>query len=214
MFVGFGTLVNTALILLGSAVGLYAKRYIPERFKNGITHAIGVFTILLGIKLLTENKPEILKIFFLLLFGSGIGHILRLEERMERLQGEKKSGFLTASLLFTIGPMTFMGCFLEANKKDSSLLLSKALMDGISSTILSSVFGRGVLFSAFYVLAFQGTLTFGFYLLGKFVGDQSVANTLFLGGGLLIVLGLKIFGLLEQVRLINLLPSLLLSLTV
>ncbi|WP_448583340.1 DUF554 family protein [Thermocrinis sp.] len=214
MFVGFGTLVNAVLILVGSTLGLYAKRYIPERLKNGITHAIGVFTILLGIKLLIENRPEILKIFFLLIFGGGIGYMLRLEERIEKLSGEKKSGFLTASLLFTIGPMTFMGCFLEATKGDSSLLVSKAFMDGISSTILSSIFGKGVLLSTFYVLVFQGALTLGFYFLGDFVKPQSTANALFLGGGLLVVLGLKILELLNHVKLINFLPSLLLSLAV
>jgi len=214
MFIGFGTLVNAVLILVGSILGAHTKRFIPETLKNGITHAIGVFTILLGVKLLIENKPEMLKIFFLLILGGGIGYMLRLEERMENLSGEKKSGFLTASLLFTIGPMTFMGCFLEATKGDSSLLLSKAFMDGVSSTILSSIFGKGVLLSAFYVLIFQGALTFGFYLLGDTVKAQSTSNALFLGGGFLIVLGMKILGLLEHVKLINFLPSLLLSLVV
>ena len=213
MFVGFGTLVNTLLILLGSTLGLYAKKYVPEVLRNGIIHAIGIFTILLGVKLLIENKPEILKVFFLLILGGGLGYMLRLEERLEGLL-EKHSGFLTASLLFTVGPMTFMGCLLEATKSDSSLLLSKAFMDGISSIILSGIFGKSVMFSALYVLAFQGALTLGFYTFGDFIGANAIANALFIGGGLMIVLGLKILGMFEHVKLTNLLPSLLLSLLV
>ncbi|WP_448587505.1 DUF554 family protein [Thermocrinis sp.] len=214
MFVGFGTLANGALILLGSAIGLRFRRYIPESLNTGITHSIGIFTIILGIKLLVENKPEMLKLFFFLVLGGALGYSLRLEEKIEKLSGERQSGFLSASLLFTVGPMTFMGCLLEATKGDSSLLLSKAFMDGVSSTILSSIFGKGVLFSALYVLAFQGFLTFGFYFLGDFIKAQSMANALFLGGGFLVMLGFKILGLFEQVKLINLLPSLLLCLVV
>ena len=213
MFVGFGTCINAFLILLGSTLGLYAKKYVPEVLRKGIIHAIGIFTIILGVKLLIENKPEILKVFFLLILGGGLGYMLRLEERLEGLS-EKHSGFLTASLLFTVGPMTFMGCLLEATKSDSSLLLSKALMDGTSSIILSGVFGKSVIFSAFYVLAFQGALTLGFYALGDFIGANAIANALFIGGGLLIALGLKILGMLEHVKLTNLFPSLLLSLLV
>jgi len=93
-------------------------------------------------------------------------------------------------------------------------LLSKAFMDGISSTLLSATFGRGVLFSAFYVLFFQLFLTFAFYFFGNFISPQAMANTLFLGGGLMLALGLKILGLLEEVKLLNLMPSLLLSVVV
>ena len=167
----------------------------------------------MGVKLLVENKPEILKVFFLLIIGGGLGYMLRLEERLEGLS-EKHSGFLTASLLFTVGPMTFMGYLLEATKSDSSLLLSKAFMDGISSIILSGIFGKSVIFSALYVLAFQGALTLSFYALGDFIGTNAVANALFIGGGLLIMLGLKILGILEHIKLTSFLPSLLLSLLV
>jgi uncharacterized membrane protein YqgA involved in biofilm formation len=212
MFLGFGTVVNFGLVLLGSSFGLWARRGIPERLRVGVMHAIGIFTLLLGVKLLVENKPETIKVFFLLVFGGGLGYLLSLEERLERLsQGFRGSGFLTASLLFTVGPLTFTGCLLEAVKGDSGLLLSKAFMDGISSTLLSATFGKGVLFSAFYVLFFQLSLTFAFYFFGNFISPQAMANTLFLGGGLMLALGLKILGLLEEAKPLNLMPSLLLS---
>jgi hypothetical protein len=156
MFLGVGMIVNFGLVLLGSSFGLWARRSIPESLRVGVMHAIGIFTLLLGVKLLVENKPETIKVFFLLVLGGAIGYWLSLEERLERLsQGFRSSGFLTASLLFTAGPLTFTGCLLEAVRGDSGLLLSKAFMDGISSILLSATFGKGVLFSAFYVLFFS-----------------------------------------------------------
>ncbi len=212
MFLGFGTLVNFGLVLLGSSFGLLLKKGIPKGLREGIMHAIGVFTLLLAVKLLVENKPETIKVFFLLVVGGGLGYWLSLEERLEKLSQNLGSfGFLTASLLFTVGPITFTGCLLEAVKGDSGLLLSKAVMDGISSTFLSSTLGKGVLFSAFYVLFFQASLTFAFYFFGNFISPQAMANTLFVGGGLMLVLGLKILGLLREVKPLNLMPSMLLS---
>jgi Uncharacterized membrane protein, possible Na+ channel or pump len=72
MFLGFGTVVNFGLVLLGSSFGLWARRGIPERLRVGVMHAIGIFTLLLGVKLLVENKPETIKVFFLLVLGAGL----------------------------------------------------------------------------------------------------------------------------------------------
>jgi len=108
--------------------------------------------------------------------------------------------------------MTLVGCILEGTKGDSNLILSKAFMDGFSSIILSSSLGKGVVFSALYVLLFQGSITLLAYFYGDFLKDQALSNTLFIGGGLMVLTSLKIFGLLENIRLLNLMPSLLLAL--
>ncbi|SNZ16404.1 DUF554 domain-containing protein [Hydrogenobacter hydrogenophilus] len=216
MFPGFGTLVNASLIVVGSFLGIKAQRYIPCSIKEGTMNAIGLFTLMLGIKLLYENRPETLKVFFLLMVGSIFGHGIKLEERLHRLLkgSESTKGFITASLLFTVGPMTLLGCILEGSKADSSLLLSKAFMDGFSSIILASSMGKGVAFSALFVLVFQGTLTLLAFYLGGFISQSSMANTLFIGGGLIILTSAKIFGLLEKVKLLNMVPSLVISLFV
>jgi uncharacterized membrane protein YqgA involved in biofilm formation len=216
MFPGFGTLVNASLIVVGSFLGIKAQRYIPHSIKEGTINAIGLFTLILGIKLLYENRPETLKVFFLLTFGSILGHLIKLEEKLQELLkgNESTKGFISASLLFTVGPMTLLGCILEGSKADSSLLLSKAFMDGFSSVILASSMGKGVAFSALFVLVFQGMLTFLAFYLGSFISQSSMANTLFIGGGLIILTSAKIFGLLDRVKLLNIFPSLVISLFV
>ncbi len=215
MFPGFGTLVNFFLVIAGSLLGLKGARFINPRIKEGVTHAIALFTLLIGVKLMVENEPETLKVFFILLLGTAIGYVLDLEGRIERLSGEGKdftNAFITSSVLFTVGPMTLLGCILEGTKGDSSLILSKATMDGFSSIILASSLGKGVLFSAFFVLLFQGSITMLAYFFGEFIEKQAMANSLFIGGGIMVIISLKLWGLLREVRSVNLLVPLIASL--
>lgn len=217
MFPGFGTLVNFFLVLIGSALGLKGARFINPSLREGVVHGIGLFTFLLGVKLILENKPETLKVFFIILIGTAIAYLIDLEGRLESLIGEGKDttgAFVSASVLFTVGPMTLLGCILEGTKGDSTLLLSKATMDGVSSVILASSLGKGVLFSAFFVLVFQGSLTLLAYFFGNFLSPQSMANSLFIGGGIMIVIALKLWGLLKEVKSVNLLFPLIIALFV
>ncbi|RMH81269.1 MAG: DUF554 domain-containing protein [Acidobacteria bacterium] len=215
MFPGFGTLVNAGLVLFGATLGLRGSRLLPSGLHQPIMHAIGLFTLLLGLRLVYENKPELLKVFFILVVGGAVGGLLRLEERASELysgESDFAKGFVSASLLFTVGPMTLMGCILEGTKGDSSLLISKAFMDGFSSVVLASTLGKGVLFSSIYVLFFQGSITLVAYFFGDLIERQSMNNALFLGGGLMVLTALRIWGLLEHVKTLNLMPALIIAL--
>ncbi len=217
MFPGFGTLVNFLLVILGSLLGLKGARYINPKLKEGVIHGIGLFTFLLGGKLILENKPETLKVFFIILVGTAIGYLLDLEGKVEAVSkggSDFTSALVTSSVLFTVGPMTLLGCILEGTKGDSSLILSKATMDGFSSLILASSLGRGVLFSAFFVLIFQGGITLLAFFFGEFLDPQSMANSLFIGGGIMVVIALKLWGLLKEVKSVNLLLPLIIALFV
>ncbi len=215
MFPGFGTLVNFTLVLAGSFIGLRGARFINPRLREGVVHGIGLFTLLLGVKLLLENRPETLKVFFIILFGTALGYLMDLEGKVEELsQGGKDftNALITSSVLFTVGPMTLLGCILEGTKGDSSLILSKAVMDGFSSIILASSLGRGVLFSAFFLLVFQGGITMLAFLFGEFIDPQSMKNSLFIGGGIMAIIALKLWGLLAEVKSVNFLIPLILAL--
>ncbi|HAV40217.1 MAG TPA: DUF554 domain-containing protein, partial [Aquificaceae bacterium] len=66
MFPTFGTLVNASLVVAGSFIGLRFSHLLPQSLRTSIMWGIGLFTLLLGIRLISENKPEMLKVFFLL----------------------------------------------------------------------------------------------------------------------------------------------------
>ncbi|HIC97887.1 MAG TPA: DUF554 domain-containing protein [Aquificaceae bacterium] len=215
MFPGFGTLVNFLLVLMGSYAGLRGARFINPRLREGVVHGIALFTLLLGANLIRENEPDTLKVFLILLFGTAIGYALDLEGALEKAfrsdRGSVKA-FVTSSVLFTVGPMTLLGCILEGTKGDSSLLLSKAAMDGFSSIILASSLGRGVMFSAPFILLFQGSITALAFFFGDFIDPSSMSNSLFIGGGIMILIALKLWGLLQQIKSVNFLIPLILAL--
>lgn len=215
MFPGFGTLVNVGLVLIGSYLGIKGARFINPKLRTGIIHGIGLFTLILGARLIVDNRPETLKVFLILLFGTAIGYIIDLEGRIENLskgRSEVARGFMTASILFTVGPMTLLGCILEGTKGDSSLILSKATMDGLSSVILASALGSGVMLSSIFVLLFQGSITLLAFFFGEFLEPQAMANSLFIGGGIMILIALKLWGLLGEVKSVNFLVPLVIAL--
>ncbi len=217
MPVGTGTLINFLLVLLGSYLGIKFGSFIPNRVREAIVHAVALFTILLGIHLIIDHKAQMIKVFSLLMVGTFLGYSLRLEERLETLVSNSKNfvgAFVTASAIFSIGPMTLMGCILEATKGDSSLLISKGFMDGITSVFLASLMGKGVMASSIFVLLYQGSITALAYFFGEFLNQSSLSNAMFIGGGILIVIGFQMLGMMKEIKTLNIFPAFLIAIFV
>ena len=212
-----GTLVNTAAVILGSLIGLAVGSRLPEKVKQMVMNGLGLCTLLIGFKMAFKGE-QILLIIGSLVLGGIIGELLDIEGWLERL-GEKikkrvKSesgnfvvGFVTASLVFCVGPMTVVGSIEDGIRGDASILYAKSVLDGFASIAFASGLGIGVLFSAVTVLVYQGLLT----LLGQklsFLLNQHVLNELTATGGLMIVgIGLLLLDI-KKVRVGNFLPAL------
>jgi len=212
-----GTLVNTGTVILGSLIGLAVGSRLPEKVKQIVMNGLGLCTLLIGFKMAFKGE-QILLIIGSLVLGGIIGEFLNIEGWLERL-GEKikkrvKSesgnfvvGFVTASLVFCVGPMTVVGSIEDGIRGDASILYAKSVLDGFASIAFASGLGVGVLFSAATVLVYQGLLT----LLGQklsFLLNQHVLNELTATGGLMIVgIGLLLLDI-KKVRVGNFLPAL------
>ncbi len=212
-----GTLVNTGTVILGSLIGLAVGSRLPEKVKQIVMNGLGLCTLLIGFKMAFKGE-QILLIIGSLVLGGIIGEFLNIEGWLERL-GEKikkrvKSesgnfviGFVTASLVFCVGPMTVVGSIEDGIRGDASILYAKSVLDGFASIAFASGLGVGVLFSAVTVLVYQGLLT----LLGQklsFLLNQHVLNELTATGGLMIVgIGLLLLDI-KKVRVGNFLPAL------
>ena len=212
-----GTLVNTGTVILGSLIGLAVGSRLPEKVKQIVMNGLGLCTLLIGFKMAFKGE-QILLIIGSLVLGGIIGEFLNIEGWLERL-GEKikkrvKSesgnfviGFVTASLVFCVGPMTVVGSIEDGIRGDASILYAKSVLDGFASIAFASGLGIGVLFSAVTVLVYQGLLT----LLGQklsFLLNQHVLNELTATGGLMIVgIGLLLLDI-KKVRVGNFLPAL------
>jgi uncharacterized membrane protein YqgA involved in biofilm formation len=212
-----GTLVNIATVVAGSLIGLAVGDRLPPKIKSSVLNALGLVTLWIGVTMVIDGTRP-LAIVGSIIAGGVIGELLDIEGRLERFAGWLKSrtassatgfvtGFVTASLLFCVGPMTVVGSIQEGTVGDATLLLTKAVMDGFAAIALSATTGIGVLFAAITVLVVQGGLT----LLGGWMAVLTVPealNQLSCVGGLIILgLGLRLLDI-KNIPVANYLPAL------
>ncbi len=234
--IGTGTLINVITVLVGGTLGILLGTRLPERMRETIMHGLGLLTTIIGLQLSLETE-QVLIVLASLLLGGIAGEWLRIEGRINQLgrwlEGRTSGGndppapdetqdvvrsgaskfshaFLTASLLFCVGPMTILGSIQDGLAGDYTLLAVKAVMDGFAALAFASTLGPGVLFSALTVLVYQGALTLGAGLASAMLTDPMVAEMTATGGALMLALGL---GLLEikQIRAGNLLPAIVIA---
>lgn len=218
-----GVIVNTAAVLVGSALGLLCKKGISERFTNAILTGIGLCTVYMGISGALQGENTLILILSIVL-GAITGTLLDIDHNIsrlgKRLSRQKDSqqdiherssfaeGFVTACLMFCIGSMTIVGSFNAGLTGDQEMLFTKSLLDFISSIVLSVSLGIGVLFSAIFVLVFQGALVLLAGILQPVLTGAAVAEIICVGSVMMIALGFNIMGI-TKIKTANYLPALL-----
>lgn len=221
-----GTLVNVATVIAGSLLGLAVRGRLPDRVATVLLQAIGLVTLFIGFTNASDltrvaTPPGIVLGLVALAAGAALGEGWRLGDRIEglghvlkrRLRGRGRftEGFVAASLLFCVGPMTLVGSLQNGLVGDASLLLLKATLDGISAIALAATFGFGVLASALVVLVLQGGLALGAGAVAAWLPDPAVDPRVLLVngvGGLMIVgLGLTLLDV-RRVAVAAMLPAL------
>jgi hypothetical protein len=212
-----GTLVNTGTVIAGSLIGLAIGDRLPERIKSSVLTALGLITLWIGITMVIRGTRPLV-IVASLIAGGVIGELLALERRIESVgawlkvrsgsgSGGFVRGYVTASLLFCVGPMTVVGSIQDGTTGDATLLLTKSVMDGFAAVALAATTGVGVLFSAITVFIIQGGLT----ILGRWLAALTVPAALdqlsCVGGLIIMGLGFRLLGL-KDVPVANYLPAL------
>ena len=224
-----GTLLNIGTIIAGSLVGLLFGARLPERVRDSVLSVLGVFTMAIGVNLFlrgmgSEGENPLIPLVSLLL-GVILGEWARLETRLESLgawlqeslasgrdaqAGANRfiQGFVSASLLFCIGPMTILGAIQDGLSGDYELLAIKSVLDGFASLALASTFGIGVLFSILVVVVYQGGISLGAAQLQAVLTGPMLAELSVVGGVLLLGLALSTLLKIKEIRTANLLPAL------
>ncbi len=220
--VGLGTLINTATVLVGGAVGLAVGDRIPERVRVIVVQVIGLDTIGLGLgdALKTHNM-----VFPLLgmVVGAVIGELLRIEDRLEQIgevirkrfarrqdPGKFVTGFVTATLLFCIGPLTILGAIQDASGATPQLYIIKGTLDGFMNVIFGAVHGLGAVFSACSVFVVQGVLTLFGTRLDALLNDRMRIELFAAGGFAVLAIGINLLDI-KKIRLGSLLPGLIVT---
>lgn len=218
-----GTILNVTAVLVGSTLGLLVGARIPERMRTTIMQGLGLVVLLIGFDMAFETS-NVLIVLGCIALGAITGEWIDIEARLERLGrliearssrlrsgGGKPEhfvrGFVTASLVYCVGPMTIIGSFQDGLTGDFSTLAVKSMLDGISSIVFAASLGVGVLCSALTVLVYQGALTASAGLLRSFVTDPMITEMTAVGGVLIVGIGINLLDL-AQIRVANLLPAL------
>lgn len=214
----FAVLVNTLAVIVGSTVGLILKKGIPEKMKDIIMKGVGLCTIYIGITGTLKGENTLVLILSIVL-GAVIGQGVDLDDKLNRFAqklenrfkkpGDKTSiaeGFIAASLLFCIGAMTIVGSLQAGLTGDMEMLLTKSALDLISSCVFASALGVGVLFSAVFVLGFQGAIVLLAQYMAPFLSDYVIAEMTCSGSILIMALGLNILGV-TQLKVMNYIPA-------
>ena len=227
-----GTLLNVATVLIGTTIGLLAGARVPPRMQESLVTGTGFFTVVLGVSMAlriftdpTAPAGQALAILAALLVGVAVGELLRIHDGLEWLGGwfqrrlargeeERPSrvaeGFITASLVFCVGPLTILGSIQNGLSGDTTLLATKSLLDGITSIAFAAALGPGVYLSALTVLVVQGGLSGGAFLLTDVMDASTILAVTAVGGMILIGTALRLLDL-KAVRVANFLPALVLA---
>jgi len=217
-----GTFLNIATVLIGGALGLIFGARIPDKLKATVISGMGLFTMAMGLQMFLNTENPLI-VLGSLLIGTLLGEWWKIEDGLQNLgklleerfsrAGDDGSntfvrGFLTASLLFCVGPLTILGSIQDGLTGDYNLLAVKSVLDGFASLAFASTLGVGVMFSTIIILVYQGGISLLAAQLNSIV-TPSMMNELTATGGV-ILLGLAISSLLEikNIRVGNMLPGL------
>ena len=217
--IGTGTLINAGAIIAGSIVGVAIHSRLPQKIVNTIFQGMGLITVVIGISMALQSNNLII-IVLSIVAGIIIGEWIDIDRYLRRLGKTNRQedivvdntdrstqGFVTASMLFCVGTMAILGAIEDGMGKEPDLLITKSVMDGISSIAFAATFGIAILFSAFPVLIYQGLITIFAAFVMQFMNDTMIADLTAVGGILLIGLGINILKI-KEINVINMLPAL------
>ena len=230
--IGLGTLINTAAIVAGGAVGLAAGGLFRAEQQAAIGKACGVSTLFIAVAgamsgmlkiedgALTSGRAML--VVLCLALGTVFGELLGIEDAFERF-GEwlkKKTGneadggfvnaFVTASLTVSIGAMAIVGAIQDGVTGDWSTLAVKAVLDFIIVLVMASSMGKGCAFSAILVFMFEGSMTLLARLIAPVMTEAAIGNLSLIGSVLIFCVGVNlVWG--KKLRVANMLPAVLLA---
>ena len=233
MFPGFGTTLNILAIIIGSVIGILIGKKLSEKFRRLITDVLGCVTAISAADALssywdaslTQALPQggaILVVVFSLLIGAAIGSWLKIEESLEVFGVKLKSkfdkkeesnfveGFVSASLVFAIGPLAILGSISDGMGTGIDQLVLKSTLDGFTSIAFAASLGWGVALSSLPVGIYQFIWTAIGISLGAILADYQIAAMTAVGGVLLIGISLRLLRI-KDIAVANLLPAIALA---
>ena len=157
-----------------------------------------------------------------MLLGGLLGSALSLETRLDsfgenlrkRFRASQESpfveGFVSASLLFVIGPLAILGSVSDGMSQGIDQLILKSSLDFFAAMAFASTLGWGVAASAIPVAIYQGAWTILGLAIGSVLSQYQIDAMTIVGGLMLVSIGLGLLKI-KTMAVGNLLPALLVA---
>lgn len=220
-----GTLINVVTVIVGGLVGVVLGNRLPEKMRTTVLHGLGLITLTIGISMAITTGNILIPLFSILI-GGIVGEALRIEDGLERFglwcearfggrfsgAGNRfAEGFVTASLLFCVGPMAILGSIQDGLMGDYALLAVKSVMDMFAGMALAASCGPGVLLSAVTVFVYQGAISVAASMFGTALGGVTkttpwVIELTATGGVVILSIAFMLLDV-KRIRGANLLPA-------
>jgi uncharacterized membrane protein YqgA involved in biofilm formation len=231
---GIGTLINIVTVTAGGLAGVFIGHRFPERIRHTIMQGIGLTVIavaVVGFEPLLDADRGLRRAVILVAsvtLGAVVGELLRLEDRLngvgerlrrrfgvmegsdvEQIGGHSRfvEGFVVASTVFCVGPLTLLGAVEDGLGISVRLLAIKSTLDGITAIGFASVYGWGVLASLITIVVVQGGFTLFAILLDPALTNEVLAQLGVVGSLLVLGIGLRLLEI-KEIRVVNLSPAL------
>ena len=222
MFALSGTLLNVATVLVGGIIGTALGDRLPERLRGNVVRGVGLFTLAMGAKFAIDTS-NLLYILGSILIGGIAGSLWGVDRRLnavgDTLQrrfarpgktSTVSEAFVTASIVFCVGPLTFLGSIQNGLSGDASLLAIKSVLDGFTAIALAATLGWGVLLTIVVILVYQGGLALGASAFAGLLSELQLREMNAVGGLLILGVGLKLLGI-RDVTVADFLPAILVA---
>lgn len=212
-----GSLVNAGAIVVGGLIGMFAGKLLPERLRGSVMAALSLMTIGIAAPGLLKSANALIPIISMVV-GTIIGELLNIDTAVNKLGDalQKKfngspitEGFVTGSLVFAVGALAVMGALESGLQHQHSILISKAVIDGVGALVFASTMGLGVALSGVTVLVAEGSMALLASLVAPYLGEAVVNEITFVGSLLIVGISLNLLGV-TKLRILNMVPAILL----
>ena len=225
-----GTIINIVAVLVGGGLGLLFGSRLSDRLKQTVMAGLGLFTAVTGIKMFLETQNSLI-VLGAILIGALLGEWWKIEDGLQKLgqwlekrfnktsaEGTEEleknrfvRGFLTASLLFCVGPMAILGSIQDGLSGNFSTLAIKSMLDCFAALAFASTLGVGVLFSVLVILVYQGGISLLAAQLNSLVTPAMMAEMTAAGGVILVAIAVSSLLEIKRIRVGNFLPALVIA---
>jgi uncharacterized membrane protein YqgA involved in biofilm formation len=217
-----GTLLNALTVLVGGLLGTALGDRLPPRLLERVILGVGLFTLAMGLRFALETS-QLLYLLGSIVLGGIAGAALGVDRRLTALgdtlqrrfaragrESTVSEAFVTAAIVFCVGPLTFLGSIQNGLSGDASLLAIKSVLDGFTAIALAATLGWGVLLTIVVILVYQGGLALGAAFLAGALTELQLREMNAVGGLLIVGVGLKLLSI-RDVRVADFLPAILVA---